>query len=163
MITIVILGLDNKTQSRCMGLLCGIIESSLGENSMAYEENLEQSKEYIKNFCEEYFKLPVSNESIDKLKTFDFIELWEKKDTTFGYTGIPDKLSEFDPDRSNLAKNLYFIIWGDVLPKTKAEFILSKESKAIDTNGDYCGETLSTFRTLFDKTALTEKIYEDTE
>lgn len=72
--------------------------------------------------------------NIDKLCDFDFSRL--EGDRIFGCTN-----RQFDCDDTNLARSIYYVVWGGKLP--------ALEYDQIGTGKIYRGDTINTFSTLF--------------
>jgi hypothetical protein len=79
--------------------------------------------------------------NLDNILSYNlFNTLHEKKYGELQNLGNPEK---FDPDNSEIAKAIYFIVWHTQLPKI--------ELSQIGTGKLYRGDTLNTFNTLFSR------------
>jgi hypothetical protein len=137
---------------------------------MNQEENdTKEAKDVIRKFIKEYFTSDLTEEAVDKLRNFDFFDLWRKKDTNFGYPGIQyQPLCKFDGDRTKLANAIYYLVLTELPGKSKNEKLKFDEIVCGQGKGDtdsclYSGDTLNTFATLFGYRSLTEDIFNDSK
>ena len=92
----------------------------------------------------------MTEEAVDKVRNFDFFDLWKEKDATFGYSGIQcQPLCKFDGDRTKLANAVYYLVWPRLPGKSKDEKlkfdeIICRQGKGYTTKYSYSGDTLNT-------------------
>ncbi len=87
----------------------------------------------IRNFLKDY-KL----DSLDDLKTFSFWKIKDDKD----YNGYP---GEYDGDRTNIVYAIDYLLYKDSIPNLTLRGFPCSNGK----EGNYSGETINTFNTLF--------------
>lgn len=87
------------------------------------------------------FQIEKLGNNLDNLEKYNLYNtLYDKKYGELQNIGNPEK---FDPDNSEIAKAIYFIVWHKQLPEI--------ELSQIGTGKLYRGDTLNTFNTLFGK------------
>ena len=89
----------------------------------------------IRNFLKDY-KL----DSLDNLKTFSFWKIKDDKD----YNGYP---GEYDGDRTNIVYAIDYLLYKDSIPNLTLRGFPCSNGK----EGNYSGETICSFNTLFAK------------
>ena len=99
--------------------------------------DLEACRELVRNFIDETFK-----GDIQQLTTFDFSRL--KGNVTYGCKG-----RRFDCDDTDLARAIYYLVWGDTLPDLHLDALKRKR---------YRGDTLNSFHTMFGKEVTSDGI-----
>ena len=87
----------------------------------------------IRNFLKDY-----RLDSLDDLKTFSFWKIKDDKD----YNGYP---GEYDGDRTNIVYAIDYLLYKDSIPNLTLRGFPCSNGK----EGNYSGETINTFNTLF--------------